>query len=223
MGGVEVAESWIVDAPFEGDSLVEMVRSLGLRPTRLILTHTHADHIAGVPAVRGAFPGIRVAVHPAERAWLNDPDANLSATHGAPLRVGDADETIQGGDTLRLGESAGSVGVAVRVLHTPGHSPGSVSLYCPGLGDEGTPGEGRGGGGGGVVISGDVLFAGSVGRTDFPGCDQAALVRSIRQTLYALPGSTRVLPGHGPATTIEREMRTNPYVPALDMPQQSDT
>ncbi|MBA4039515.1 MAG: metal-binding protein [Planctomyces sp.] len=220
------AESWIIDAPFEGHTLVEAARSLGLRPTRLILTHTHADHIAGVPAVRAAFPGVRVAVHPAERAWLNDPVANLSGAHGAPLRVGDADETLGHGDMLRLGQTAEQAGVAVRVLHTPGHSPGSVSLYCPGLsaddagnagrgGDGGEPGRGAAGDGGGVVISGDVLFAGSVGRTDFPGCDVAALVRSIRETLYRLPGSTRVLPGHGPATTIEREMRTNPFVPAL--------
>lgn len=103
------------------------------------------------------------------------------------------DRTVDEGDTLSI------AGRSWRVFHTPGHSPGSITLYDAA---------------GGVALVGDTLFAGSVGRTDFPGCSAATLADSIRTKLYTLPDSTKILPGHGPATTVGAEKRSNPFVPA---------
>jgi glyoxylase-like metal-dependent hydrolase (beta-lactamase superfamily II) len=108
-----------------------------------------------------------------------------------PVSAPGPDRLLRDGDVLRLGE------LDWRVLHTPGHSPGSITLHQPHLG---------------VAIVGDALFAGSIGRTDFPGSDFDTLARSIRERLYTLPGSTRVLPGHGEPTTIARERAGNPFV-----------
>jgi glyoxylase-like metal-dependent hydrolase (beta-lactamase superfamily II) len=129
--------------------------------------------------------------HGAEAAWLNDPVLNLSAMMGMSVTAPGPDRLLAEGEWLTLGDSRWLV------LHTPGHSPGGVTLWCEA---------------GGVAIVGDSLFAGSVGRTDFPGSDPAVLERSIRGKLYVLPDSTKVLPGHGPATTIGREKKSNPYV-----------
>lgn len=110
-----------------------------------------------------------------------------------PVTTPGPDRTLEGGEELTL------AGTTWRVLHTPGHSPGGITLVHDASN---------------TAIVGDTLFAGSVGRSDFPTSDPDALVRSIRDTLYALPDDTRVLPGHGPATTIGREKRSNPFVRA---------
>ncbi len=186
---------WFVDASWGAAALVERVKELGLRPEKLLLTHAHPDHIAGVPEVKGAMPDLPVAIHGAEREWLTDATKNLStALGGEAITVGAADEILEDGQALSLGETEWEV------LHTPGHSPGGVSLYCAGLG---------------VVIAGDTLFAGSIGRFDFPSSDEGALFASIREKLYALPDETVVLPGHGAATTVGREKASNPFVRPL--------
>ncbi|HZW08723.1 MAG TPA: MBL fold metallo-hydrolase [Phycisphaerales bacterium] len=182
---------WIVDAGFEPDPLVEFARREGLSPEALVLTHAHVDHIAGVSAVRAAFPGLPVWIHGAEAAWLASPMLNLSEAAGVPLTAPGPDATLEHGQELDL------AGSRWRVLHTPGHSPGGVALYCEG---------------GALLLGGDALFAGSVGRTDLPGGDFETLAASIRTRLYTLPDETRVLPGHGPPTTIGREKRANPFV-----------
>ncbi|MFT3684607.1 MAG: MBL fold metallo-hydrolase [Phycisphaerales bacterium] len=135
-------------------------------------------------------------MHRDEKAWLSDPVLNLSAMGGGEVTTREPDGFLTEGDTLTLG--SGTQSVAFKVFHTPGHSPGSVSLFAPSHG---------------VVLSGDALFAGSIGRTDFPGGDLPTLERSIRTKLYTLPPETTVLSGHGPQTTIGEEMETNPYVP----------
>jgi hydroxyacylglutathione hydrolase len=182
---------WIVDAGYEPRELIELVRAEGLKPEALVLTHAHCDHIAGIGEVVRAFPGLRVWIHEAEAAWLSDPLLNLSAMTGMPVTAPGAERLLKDGDELTL------AGERWRVLHTPGHSPGSISLWH-------APSRN--------VISGDALFAGSIGRTDFPGSSFEALARSIRERLYTLPDETRVYPGHGPATTVGREKRGNPFV-----------
>ncbi|MEL7484449.1 MAG: MBL fold metallo-hydrolase, partial [Planctomycetota bacterium] len=162
-------ELWIVDAGFEPEPLLELVADTGLTPTKLILTHAHPDHIAGVPAVLERHPGTPVLIHEAEQRWLTDANLNLSALMGKPLTIDAPDGTLAEGDTLTLGTSTW------RVLHTPGHSPGSISLAC-----DQVP----------VVIAGDALFAGSVGRTDFPNGSPDVLAESIRSKLYTLPDNT---------------------------------
>jgi glyoxylase-like metal-dependent hydrolase (beta-lactamase superfamily II) len=123
---------------------------------------------------------------------LTDPWANLSAQFGWALDAGgEADGPVRPGETLRV------AGAEWHVLDTSGHSPGGVSYYCPSAG---------------VVLSGDALFAGSIGRTDVPGADPRTLLENIREHLLTLPDETRVLPGHGPETTVGAEKQANPFL-----------
>ncbi|MFG0285726.1 MAG: MBL fold metallo-hydrolase [Phycisphaerales bacterium JB039] len=184
---------WIIDAGLGPEPLIAAIRQRELKPEKLILTHAHLDHIGGVDAVSAAFPGVELLIHEAERDWLTNADLNLSGGYGFPVTCRPADRLLRDGDELSIGAETW------RVLHTPGHSPGGVTLYNADRA---------------VAFVGDTLFAGSIGRTDFPNSSFDTLAESIRQRLYSLPPDTRALPGHGPATTIGREMRSNPFVRA---------
>jgi glyoxylase-like metal-dependent hydrolase (beta-lactamase superfamily II) len=184
-------DCWIVDPGLGPGEVIDTVRRSGLRPAAIILTHAHLDHVAGVPDVLRAFPGVPIIGHESERDWPGDPELNLSAGYGIPISAPGATVFVEDGASLSLG------GDVWRVIHTPGHSPGGITLYNAAAG---------------IAIVGDTLFAGSIGRSDFPGSDEATLHASIRDRLYTLPDSTRVLPGHGPETTIGREKRANPFV-----------
>jgi hydroxyacylglutathione hydrolase len=181
---------WIIDAGFDPGVMIGFAKQ-NYTPELLILTHCHIDHIAGAHAVKRAFPGIKVCVHEGEAEWLTDAELNLSTILGQPTTGPVPDRLLREGDTLELGV------MRWNVLHTPGHSPGSVSLYCV---DEA------------IAFVGDALFAGSIGRTDFPGCSFEELEKSIRTKLYTLPDGTVFHPGHGPKSTIGREKRSNPFV-----------
>jgi len=187
----ERPECWIVDAGYEPGELIDVVNQGGLKPAALILTHAHCDHIAGAFEVAAAFPGLPVWIHEAEREWLTNPILNLSAMAGVPATGPEPSRLLRNGDELTLS------GETWRVLHTPGHSPGGITLWHE-------PSA--------TALVGDTLFAGSVGRSDFPGSDPRTLERSIRDKLYALPNQTRIYPGHGPSSTIGRERATNPFV-----------
>ena len=159
----------------------------------MVLTHAHIDHIAGLHDLRIQWPQLPIVIHEAEQDYLTDPTLNLSVVLANPIVMPAATGRLVHDQRLDLD------GLSFEVRHTPGHSPGSVTLYQPEAG---------------VALAGDVLFANSIGRTDFPTSNQAVLLESIRTQLYGLPDETRVLPGHGPETTIGHEKRNNPYVRA---------
>jgi len=184
-------EAAVIDVGFEPDTVIGAVRAAGLTVTLLLNTHAHWDHIAGMREVQAALGGTWW-LHPADAA-MRDVFAEQSAMFGLPPAVWPDDRhDLADGMTLAVGDGA------LRVLHTPGHSPGHVT-FVDGDAD---------------AFSGDVLFAGSVGRTDLAGGSWPELERSIRERLFPLGDHVRIHPGHGPATTIGQERRTNPFVGA---------
>lgn len=185
---------WIIDPGFppSPDKLLTHIKSHKLTPEALILTHGHLDHIAGVPAIMAALPSLPIHIANEARPALMDPDENLSAPFGMGLTVGDF-ETID----LPVPGELTLDGTTWRVLDTSGHAPGSRSLYCAKAG---------------VVIVGDALFTGSVGRVDFHHSDKNELLTNIRENLLTLPDETVVYSGHGPTTTIGAERRSNPFL-----------
>lgn len=182
-------EAVVVD-PGEGSAaILGEVRARGLRVTGIWLTHAHIDHIWGVDDVRAAT-GAPVWLHPLDRRWYDilPEQGRMFGLDGLP-RLAPPDHELAHGQTL----SVGRFDFAVR--HVPGHAPGHVAFI-----------------GHGLAVSGDVLFAGSIGRTDLAGGDLSRLLQSIRDELLTLPDATRVLPGHGPETTIGAERAANPFL-----------
>lgn len=179
----------VVDPGEEAGLILHKVEQAAAQPVAIWLTHAHIDHVLGVSRVHEAT-GAPIFLHPADRP-LYDHVPEQAAAFG--LRVGPPlpppDRSFVHGERVHVG------GLSFEVRHTPGHSPGSVSLA-----------------GEGVVFGGDVLFQGSIGRSDLPGGDTETLMRSIERELLVLPDSTIVYSGHGPETTIGAERRTNPFL-----------
>ncbi|MGQ9631251.1 MAG: MBL fold metallo-hydrolase [bacterium] len=178
----------VIDPGGDVSYITEAIDRLGLKIEYIVNTHGHSDHILGNDVIR-EVTGARVVIHEDDADMLGDPQRNLSYFTGAFVEASPADILVREGDVLRCGR------LSFRVLHTPGHTPGSITLV-----------------GEGAAFTGDTLFAGSVGRTDLPGASYPDLIRSLREKLMALDESTVVYPGHGPQTTIGDEARTNPFV-----------
>lgn len=193
------------------DTLRDLLSEHRLKPAAVLLTHGHVDHVYSVTPVCGST-GIPAVLHADDAYRLVDPLASLDPallamfeqqfSASASWREPEDVRTVKDGDVLTM------AGLAVRVVHAPGHTEGSVMFALDGVPD-GLP---DGVAAGSTVLSGDVLFAGSIGRTDLPGGDGAAMMRSLRDKVLTLPDDALVLPGHGPATTIGRERATNPYL-----------
>ena len=185
---VESQDAVVIDANLEPDLMIELVRDRGANVKAILLTHTDVDHVAGLPALLEAFGPIPVAVHDAERDVV---------AGGKPLRreFGASTDSVENVVRLAEGETFRAGALAFEVLHTPGHSPGGVTLK---IGDS--------------LFTGDALFAGSIGRSDFANSDGRALLDGISAKLLSQPDELTVYAGHGPSTTIGRERRTNPFL-----------
>lgn len=181
----------IFDPGSEGEKLVRYIEEKGYKPLAILLTHAHFDHIGAINEVVEKW-AVPVYIHENEKEWLADPLLNGSAYFiGKQVKVGYVPQCLQTRKPLTIGS------FTFELLETLGHSPGSVSYYCQKIG---------------AVFSGDVLFAGSIGRTDLPGGNYDELMQSIHDRLLLLPEETVVLPGHGRETTLEAEMDTNPFL-----------
>jgi len=183
----------VIDPGLQPGEILAVLDNLQLELAEIWLTHGHADHIGGNAALKRRYPDCPILIHPLDAPKLTDPWQNLSAQFGVELVSPQADRLIHEGEVLDLG------GIPWRVAHLPGHCQGHVVFISQGL--EPT-----------VVLAGDTLFNGSIGRADFPDGDSPALLRGIREKLYTLPDSTIILPGHGPMTTVGDEKESNPYV-----------
>jgi hydroxyacylglutathione hydrolase len=184
----DTKDAVIIDANFEPDLVVDLARKNDAEVRAVLLTHTDVDHIAGLPRLIEEFGAIPIAVHDAERAGL---------AMGKPMRVEFAVEAdpVDNLTSLIEGERFHAGSLDFEVLHTPGHSPGGVTLKI-----------------GNLLFTGDALFAGSVGRSDFKNSDGRALLAGIKSKLLSQPDESVVYSGHGPATTIGREKRSNPFL-----------
>ena len=191
----------------------ELLAEHRLKPAAVLLTHGHIDHVWSVAPVCGA-KGIPAYIHPDDRALLSDPARGFPLGTGQQLFGGleftepDDVKELADGLTLRL------VGLEFVVSHAPGHTEGSVTFRLPM--DEPPAARGKSKIDGGVLFSGDLLFAGSIGRTDLPGGDYPTILRSLARVCLTLPDETVVLSGHGPQTTIGAERRTNPFLQDLN-------
>jgi hydroxyacylglutathione hydrolase len=189
VGCEKTKEAAVIDPGDEADRILAAVRAAGLKVTHVLLTHAHFDHIGAADEVARAS-NAPLALHP-------DDLPLLQAGGGAPffgLQLPSIPDTVA---SLAAGQEIGVGELTLRVLHTPGHSPGHVTFYIPAEG---------------ALFDGDVLFAEGIGRADMPGGNFAVLMRSIGEQLMTLPDETVVYPGHGPATTIGHERRSNPWL-----------
>ncbi|HBG27534.1 MAG: hypothetical protein A2Y10_15620 [Planctomycetes bacterium GWF2_41_51] len=189
------ANCLIIDTGLDSNPLIQYIKEKKLNPAALVLTHGHVDHIAGVEILRKNFENIKIYIHKCDAPMLGEPVKNFSTILGLKVQTSPA-------DVLLANEgSTDFQGFVFEVIHTPGHTPGGICLYNK---DDN------------VLFTGDTLFAGSVGRTDFPGYEthkcMQQLIENIKKKLLVLPDDIIVNPGHGPSSTIKNEKMHNPYL-----------
>lgn len=186
IGDEETSESIVIDPGDEPDLIMDVINGNGLKVNYIVCTHGHFDHVGAVSDIKGKT-GAKVVIHKDE-IEIYHAARDMATFWGYEVeRLPEPDMLVDDGDRIMVGN------MSFTIIHTPGHSPGGICLY-----------------GEGIVVTGDTLFAGSVGRTDFYGGDMNKLKESFNR-LMLLPGETRVLPGHGPDSTIDIERRDNPF------------
>lgn len=185
-------EAFVVDPGGRALEVVDFIKANSLKLNWIILTHGHGDHIGGVSDLKGLSKN-GVAIHEKDAPYLTSARKNFSSFTETPVELADAEKLLRDGDELQVGK------MDIKVIHTPGHTLGGISLLVSDACEK-------------VLFSGDTLFARSIGRSDLPGGDEETLLLSLKK-LEQLPDDIGVFPGHGPATTLGEEKRYNPYWP----------
>lgn len=178
----------LFDASDQPEIILKKIGELGLQLIYLVNTHGHADHIFGNEVILRET-GAKLLIHELDAPYLSDPNLNLSFFFGGKLHSPPADRLLLEGDKIRV------EGLEFTVLHTPGHTPGHITLVLDNH-----------------AFVGDVIFQGSIGRTDLPGASTQQLISTIREKIYVLPEDTILYPGHGPNTSVKEEKQNNPFV-----------
>ena len=187
----------IIDPSDEAERIISCIEERKAKPLAVLITHGHFDHIMAAPVLAKKY-GIKIYAGEADRQLLEDSKLNLGQSFLGEDFTMEADEYLKNGDELEFED------FKLKVMYTPGHTVGSISFYSDDLEDNEAFKK--------VMFTGDALFAGSIGRVDFPTGNEAAMRRTLEEVFKKIPLETVVFPGHGAATTIERELAHNPYL-----------
>jgi hydroxyacylglutathione hydrolase len=190
LGDEQTHEAMVIDPGDQIEGILEVLRQEKLALKQIVITHAHIDHVGGAMKLKAAT-GAPILMNQNDYALLKMLDMQAAWVGMRPPGAVEVDEAVSQGRVLKIGE------ISSNVMHTPGHTEGSICLYFP---------EQK------KLIAGDTLFAGSIGRTDLPGGSMEKIMRSLHTQVLALPDETEVVPGHGPATTIGVERETNPFL-----------
>jgi hydroxyacylglutathione hydrolase len=188
LGDEKSKEGVVIDPGGDPEEIEKVIEKEKLNIKYIILTHGHADHIAALTELKKRTNAL-ILIHPADADMLVDPTYNLSSFTGENLICPEADRLLDEGDKVEVGA------FELEVLHTPGHSPGGISLLADGM-----------------IFTGDALFYQGIGRTDLPGASHSELLHSIKTKILTKPDDTVIYPGHGPDTTVGEEKKHNPWV-----------